>query len=332
MALFSFYLLCLVSLFSDCFGAVWTGPETCYVFAPGILSSEHQIAKYCPYYRATTGQEVISTHGYELLQGQYAVGCNFAEIMFQGQVPLFGIVREKINNWALSILEKSNAYYQIVLSDSIDQLNTLKPYYIALWRLNFGQELDCYLLKKTITSVFKNTTNSGILFGVSRGAAAIVNCLGFFNKNIDCTCVKGIVLESCYDSIKALSPFSFLLELVFPFYRSHGFSPISAETLNSFAAICKQHHIKILLISSMADVRVPFANTERLARALAEEGLDVYLLKLERVGHSDYLSGDPDMANSYQSCVHAFYKLVGAAYIPELAFKGQQFLALSKVL
>jgi hypothetical protein len=311
----------------------WFGPATYYIFAPGIFSSEHQALKYTNAYTASTGQVLRSAHGFELIQGATTLACNFAEILFPNQIWLFNGLRQRINTVALSILNKSNAYYQIEIEEAADVLNTLKPYYIALWRLNFGQELDCRLLKNTIEQMLITSKEQPlVLYGVSRGAAAFINCLGIFKQLHSVSSIKAIVLESCFDSVTRVSPWTFFLSYICPFYNPKGICPINSGIINSFVEFCNRHAIPVLVIASEHDKRVPLKNTKRVVQALKDAGLkNLCFLQLKEVTHSDYLSGNAAMAAHYQEVVHAFYKQSGVAYIPAFAECGADLLAKCKL-
>ena len=72
---------------------------------------------------------------------------------------------------------------------------------------------------------------------------------------------------------------------------------------------------------------MPCANTENIARALAAKGKnEVYLLKLERSSHPNYMFDDEEDRNNYETFMHAIYKKYGLKHDADLASKGEHLV------
>jgi hypothetical protein len=332
--------LCLM-LMNHLTAKQWTEPYNTYLFAPGIISSEHQAAKYCSEYKASTGQKVISKHGYELMNGVYCRSCNFAEISLVNVDSLHraqaswlphSLVMNQIYKIAHSILTTSNNRYSISIEGQPRNGLTLNPYLLNFFKINFGQMQDIAIL----STLYDQCCNAAelpkdiILFGTSRGAASIINfmALEYFKKSQKR--VKAIILEGCYNSFDNLTNFSFLLSLISS-YTYHGIAPINSSIIKSFVWNCNHYTIPILFVTSDKDTLAPSGHSYALCNALQQSGLkDLYVLKLKNSVHSGYLK-DKEDAYCYETTMHAFYQANGLSHDPNLAQQGKKFLEESKI-
>lgn len=191
--------------------------------------------------------------------------------------------------------------------------------------VNLGQEQDVATFKKAFDALQK-TEKSPVLFGVSRGAATIVNFLGKYPTSP----VSAIILESPFDHVASIVKFKYYISalhslvptLLFEKYDCNGMQPITSAPL-------LPTHIPILLICSEEDDLIPCSGTVALYQALKNTGNpDVYLLKLKKGVHANILWGTE--GEIYQNVVHAFYKKYGLPYNPHRAELGAPTLAISR--
>lgn len=321
----------------------WTEPYATYLFAPGLWSSEHQAAKYCSGYSASTGQRVIAQHGYELINGKYCHSCNFAEIALVSKKTLLqakkswlptSIFMNQLYSLAQSVLTTSNNRYKISIEGQSDNGLTLNPYMLNLLGLNFGQMIDIKIFSQNYDQCCQNDLlpEDIVLFGTSRGAATIINFMALEYLKKPQKRVKAIILEGCFDSVANLTRFSYPVSFISA-YKHEGVSPITSSILKAFVWICNFYNIPVLFVTSDKDQRVPAERTVHLCSALKQAGLkDFYLLILKNSTHSAYLKDDP-LHDSvvYQSMVHIFYKKYGLSFIPLFAANNDLMLELCKI-
>lgn len=315
----------------------WSKPFNSYLFAPGLWSSEHQAAKYCSLYHASTGQKILGKHGFELINGNYTQACNFAEINITKLANLF----EAQKSWWPSalfmnvlyavgkvILTNSNNRYKVSIEGESNNGLTLNPYTLNLLHLNFGQQRDIHIVSALYNRLCSEAfPQDMVLFGVSRGAAAVFNFMALEYPKKPQKRVKAIILESCFDSLENLTclsyPLSFLID-----YSYRGVSPISPLIIKLFVEVCNFYKIPVLFVTSLKDQRVPAERTLNLKDALKRSGLhDFYCLILKHSTHSAYLKDDPIHDGViYEAVVHAFYKKYGLSYDEAKASAGQEDL------
>ena len=183
---------------------------------------------------------------------------------------------------------------------------------------------------KRLAEVFYSSCNTGqvILVGVSRGASAIINFMGFCDPHN----VSALVLESPFDCIDSIaqkmihetrwgcvpgirSIFHNLFSFVFCKYNPHGVRPIDTAT-----------HIRkdlpILIICCTNDKLVPVWSSINLYIQLRESGHEHAYLLIMPEGVHGRLIRDPDYQYWYQNVTHAFYKKYGLPHNPEFAKSG----------
>jgi pimeloyl-ACP methyl ester carboxylesterase len=218
-----------------------------------------------------------------------------------------------------------------------------EPYliYEPIVTFNFPDSLDQYEAARTsfaqedevdaLAHAYLDATKIGksiILFGLSRGAAAIINFAGRFHPQAACA----LILESPPDCMKNLIATHvkrlhlrylphFLIETVpsimFGKYDKAGLAPI-----DMIDKIDKQ--IPILLIASLEDNAVFPENTINLyLKLLASDFKKAHLLLLNRGGHAQLLWGP--QGDIYQAVTHAFYKHYQLPHDQELAEKGHAY-------
>jgi alpha-beta hydrolase superfamily lysophospholipase len=153
-----------------------------------------------------------------------------------------------------------------------------------------------------------------VIYGVSRGAATVVNFAGMEKSSN----VAALVLESpfadIYDVFRhvvpcaSLLPKDFILRLQYPSYNPKGEQPI-----NYINAIPSD--IPIALVCSKKDTLIPYESTIKLYNKLVESGRkNVHLLVLEQGSHANLLG-----QREYIYFIHAFFKQYNLPYNEELA-------------
>ena len=322
--------LCYFTCHIDISMPYWHG-EASYLFAPGLWSSEHQAAKYCNSYLATTGELVTSKHGFEVMQGPKTVACNFPEITLRT------LLDKKTRTWsdlpyvlfnalvtplARHILDTSNNRYQVTISGNTKNNLSINPYFLNIFALNFGQMHDMHVLAQTFQDMQNSPSlpDSIILYGVSRGAVAAFNFVACMYNPAHCLkLIKAIILESCFDSLANMTPLSYALSCLLPHYDHYGIAPLNQKILQRFVEVCNTNEIPVLFISSLKDQRVPYKNSLNLYHALKDAGLkNVEFITLENSIHSGYSHDDAADIQHYLQSAHTFYKHSGIPYIPQI--------------
>lgn len=164
----------------------------------------------------------------------------------------------------------------------------------------------------------EDKTKGLILFGVSRGTAATF-CALSQEKYPE---VRLVILEGAIDSIDNVlktRPFARVTSF-FTQYVPNGISPLQ----------CVNHYpenVPTVFITSEIDTTVPCENTVNIAQTLAGRGKnDVYLLKLKRSSHPNYMFDDVEDRTNYECFINAVYKKYHLHHDPELAQKGEDVL------
>jgi len=309
--------------------SLWSGQGAQWLFAPGILCSEYSVGKYCPRYKASTGETVSCSQALDLLNGAATVSCNFAEIVLSevnSAAHKVGILRNRLNGLAEGFQTwRFQKPYTIKIEGESTTGLTLKPYLINPFQFNIAQDLDISIYSKQYdTCCLKNDQHEMVLYGTSRGAATVFNFIATEYKNKSDKRVKAIILEGCFDAVRNVSSFEAFIRLL-PQYKKYGKAPI--DLVEEFVTVCNENNIAVLFVTSKIDTIVPYKNTMRLCEQLAKKGLkQLYVLQLERSGHRDYTCNDGEDMQRYQTTVHAFYKKYDLPHNPMLAFAGQSSL------
>lgn len=180
--------------------------------------------------------------------------------------------------------------------------------------MHMGQGADIATLQET---VLKSSSNKNlILYGCSRGAAAIINYLAEHNPSN----LKAIVLDATPADIpetiaitlaqfginptKALDIFC----KIFPAYQKDSIPPIHA------IKNIKNKNLPILLIHSRTDQRVHVQNSYKLYQEFKAQGfLNVHLVVLPDGQHSFALQNDL-VKPLYLKSVNQFYKKYNLPY------------------
>lgn len=198
-----------------------------------------------------------------------------------------------------------------------------------------GQESEILELEKHYNAIVESSQTDEphiIIFGISRGASAVVNFLGTHER----PAIKAAVVESPFDSFltvqRHLAKRMFLhwipgiqticrgiTKVVFPKYSPEGLHPVDAVK-----NIRKD--LPILFICSKQDELVHFLSTVNLYHTLRNAGHEhAYILILNHGAHGQLLHNS--MGSAYQSVVHAFYQKYGLPHDETLARYGRVRLA-----
>ena len=152
-----------------------------------------------------------------------------------------------------------------------------------------GQRADIDVLRVQLNSLCKQLSRI-ILYGVSRGAATIINFVGKEKPQN----VAALILESPFAHVDDvinnfvpgawMLPTNLIMRSVYPAYNPKGAHPINY--LNRISS-----DIPIAFICSKEDKLVPYTSTVKLYKKLVESGRkNVHLLILERGQHANLLN------------------------------------------
>jgi len=305
---------------------------TSFVHVPELFSTEAQMGKYCSQIVTSSGQFVSCPNGIEILKNPIST-CEFPELKVDSKISSFLNYVNPLS-WAsgslkqllcmISIYQNSQLALQSNsgFNPNLDANLTLLKKCINSSKLNFGQNADMQIFANlyerhiiNITKDYPKLSNEVVLFGVSRGAATILN---FISEN-NLSEVKAIVCESCFDSIPSLLSyrFPFLQKIALRFIET--FTMFKKDGPSPIVSVNKIPEIPILLITSLKDEIVPFQCVVNLYIALKNSGhKNTYLLILKNSTHLNYMLDDPEDKKNYEQTVHTFYKKFKLSYIPGL--------------
>jgi hypothetical protein len=198
-----------------------------------------------------------------------------------------------------------------------------------------GQESEIAELQyhyQTIVDKSETEEPHIVIFGISRGASAVVSFLG----TNECPAIKAAIVESPFDSFltvqRHLAKRLFLhwvpgiqaicrgiTKMVFPKYASDGLHPIDA-------VINIRKDLPILFICSKQDELVHYLCTVNLYHELRKAGHEhAYILILNHGAHGQLLH--KEVGSAYQNVVHAFYQRYDLPHDGTLARYGKAKLA-----
>jgi predicted esterase len=185
---------------------------------------------------------------------------------------------------------------------------------------NLGQNNDIQRLEEVIETIDQDNI---IGFGVSRGAATLINLMGTRASkkisalvleapfaSLDCLTIM-LVSKTLQREIPNLETAKKLARDIFPYFDPDGIEPLKIiDKINS--------KIPIIIIHSKTDDLVSINESRKLYIKRKQQGVNnIYLVELESGHHANVLWG-PD-GQAYQNAIHAFYKEYGFPYDKELA-------------
>ncbi len=320
------------------------------LFAPGNgESSQVQLAKYLP-----TDQPIITTT-------QEAVRCegrNNLKPIDVAHKPFIGSEMADVNlrpfnsylsfcnpyNWGWwARTTSTNKYFGIHVTalPSKTSLESVRYHSIDLSNYSLGQITDIESHRKRYRQWLEseNREDALVLIGVSRGTSTTFCAFAEYKYPE----VKLVILEGAIDSIENILPqrvantckINCLSRSItkavyaglsfFTKYDRNGPSPLNK--VDQFP-----ENVPVVFITSKMDTLVTCENTENIAHALANKGKnDVYLLKLERSSHPNYMFDDKEDRDNYEALIHAIKAEEGLVHDAELAAKGKPLVNLCKV-
>jgi len=217
---------------------------------------------------------------------------------------------------------------------SIDK-GSIKYHAIHLSKMSISQKTDIESHKTKydcwLNSPDKNKNEKLILYGVSRGSATTFNAFVTYKYPE----VALVVLEGCFFSVDDVI--------------NNRFNPLSRKIIKSAISSFTKHelngispgskisefpeNVPVVFITSEIDKEVPCSTTIKLAKALANKGKnDVYLLKLKKSSHPNYMFDHLYDRNQYEFFMHALYKKYGMPYNPRLAKNGKNLVEKNRLI
>lgn len=303
--------------------------HTSYVYSPGLLGSPVVIGRYCSYYVAPTGEEIHGTRGGRVLGD----GTRITAVVF----PEINIKRS--NSWFRRIIypmvsrKVFLSMFGIIVKDDASSDSSFSNYLPHVTQANIAQEADINALRKKLYEHCKKYPNTKVvMYGDSRGAATTFNLIALDHPQIACA-----VLEGAFDSIPHLIKHCWhwktkhasiegllhgFLKMCTSCYAENG--PFPIDYVDKMPL-----DVPLLFVTSLADEIVPYQSTMRLYCRLKERGCyNVHLLVLSHSTHKEYMVGKD--RDTYESCVHAFYRAYGVEHDKSIADKGQHIFEATK--
>lgn len=304
-----------------------------YLYAPGLMSSEMKMGRYCPEFVASVSGERISWKSGGQVIGQPHSAVVFPEIDLRkpGRFTLnpVTIFCNRVRRDIYPLMERyMHEKYGITVIDNPHSSKTVVQYNFNVSRANIAQKNDIHALRTTYAehiALYPDT--DVVLYGDSRGAATIFNFIAVDNpKQVKAAVLEGIfdtmphLMKHCIFSDKGAASEKRLngtLSLVIRGYKKNALSPRDyAEMITD--------DIPILLVTSLKDWVVPPQCTMYLYNRLRERGhKNVHLLVLEHSSHPGYMLDDERDKERYETVVHAFYQHYGLPHNQMKAYTGQ---------
>jgi hypothetical protein len=316
------------------------------LFSPGIFTSQTLILKYTATRKVcATTRELMWSTGCKLpsLDVIYKphIGVEVEDIKLNVFNSYFSYLNP-INIIGSALTWGANLYYGVHFSTPIPPNNKTVSYHVPnIFKMSVGQEGDMTNHRENYDSwkAKEDRTDGLILWGVSRGTATTF-CAYEREKYPE---VKLVVLEGAIDSVQNLLPkyvakvlpidviakgVTSTINAGLSFFKKIGitqYDPEGPSPLKSVAGFPER--TPVVFITSKMDKVVHCENTENIAKALADRGLnDVYLLKLEKSSHPNYMFDNIDDHNNYETFIHAVYKKYNLRHDSELAKAGAHLL------
>lgn len=318
------------------------------LFYQGMSSSQTQALKYVgnQKIRATTGEMMWCTgrNNFSPLKAIYRlhIGEEIADVNLQ-PFSSYTSMLNPINVFGSAISWVSNRLNGFHFSPSENPSAESVVFHAPIIsKLSIGQLTDIESHQKKYQHwLQRNDRTQGlILYSVSRGTATTF-CAFAKAKYPE---VRLAIFEGAIDSVpnvlsqRAINKFKFnyiadkAISVVssclshFTQYKPGGISPLASVA-------DYPENVPTVFITSKIDTEVPFENTNRLANALAARGKnDVYLLKLNKSSHPNYMFDDKDDRDSYEAFIHAIYRKYNLKYDLDLADKGEALLSGSSLV
>lgn len=292
------------------------------IYSPGMTCSQTQLLKY-------TGNQITASTG-ELMQCSGKNGFRPLNIIHNPYIVTdipdvnlypFDSFFSYFNpiKWGLALKSYfSNWMYGFEFQQGSNEgPETVVWHTLNISKLNIGQNTDI----EKHNDMYEQWTHDEnkkeglVLFGVSRGTCTTTSAYSRYQY----ADVKLVILEGAVDSIDnvllqrmenifgpgrladfALKTLNFMLTL-FTEYDPDGISPL--KMVDQYPK-----NTPTVFITSDADTEVPSINTERICHRLAAKNQNpVYLLRLKKSSHPNYMFDDADDRQTYQEFMNAVY-------------------------
>ena len=211
-------------------------------------------------------------------------------------------------------------YLSSLYGQKVNSANSFYGKHINRNAMYMGQEADLEAISTTIAHV--PAQESMILYGCSRGAAALLTYLGKYNpRNI-----AALVLDACPADLPTTLHIKLASCGIHPTWANTVFTTLfpqydSSTAITPFNAIplIQNKDLPILLIHSKKDHVVPYVHSLQLYQQLLDHGFtNVHLMLLPHGRHS-YALQDETVAPLYAQTVHSFYKKYNLSYDATIA-------------
>lgn len=264
---------------------------------------------------AHSAQHTIFAHG--IIDGPTQINRFKDVIATQQATPIIFPDAHLTKSWNLNgIIDYCSNWY----GQKVNSTHNFYGKHINRNSMYMGQGEDLESISKTMTQYA--TTESVILYGCSRGAAALLTYLGQHNP----TNVSALILDACPADLPAtlhlqLASYGIhhgwanaIFSTLFPQYNaSTALTPICAIPL------IQNKNLPILLIHSQKDQIVPYIHSLQLYQQLRDQNFtNVHLILLPDGQHS-YILQDPTLAPIYTQAVHSFYKKYNLPHDADIA-------------
>lgn len=205
------------------------------------------------------------------------------------------------------------------INRAISEITTLTKKPVNRSKMYMGQRKDLETIHQELQKI--PAQSDIILYGCSRGGAALVTYLGKQHPQN----IKALILDASPASMPSTThpllakigiPFTYdtsIFTTLFPAYPCNATAPLQA------IKYINDKKMPILLLHSETDTKVPFAHSLKLYLEFKKQGFEyVYLVRIPNGKHS-FLLQDNAAKNAYLTAVHSFYKTHNLPYNQEYA-------------
>jgi len=295
-----------------------------WVFAPGANASKTQVLKYAQVWKGDHGEVVVSRH----LKGQPFIGVPGQDPRVTS-VDFSEIVHRDVNwhpdwrCWPRQVFQAAVAqtikwrHGHAFVTHSPGTQPVMDHHSLDWTRFNLGQHADMRLFGQALDAHrAKYPDQPIVLYGVSRGAATVVNFVAHATP-AQLKDVAGIVLEGCPASLQSVldckvyylptilgQPLVYLIQKGFEWCTSYSSSgPTPIDSMRRMPT-----HIPVLLVMSQGDCVVPPMCTWQ-AMLPVKDKRHIQPVMLPGAGHPHYTLCEPD-CSKYRDAVLSFYERI----------------------
>lgn len=366
--------LFIIFLFNFTFANVWVDPTNgesnfSYVYAPGMSSSETQLAKYCPKFIASTGETVTCDRGIETIQDTVCAA-TFAEVNLKSdqehlillkklaQLALISPICYLVNKYAKDSYKSifNNITIPVFLSYAFwNQLNfavfylankrlgidvkrnnsnqasySVLCHYINLFKINVGQEDDINILKQKVEENLKKQKAVNNKIILYGVSRGSATTFSYFALH-DFENIAAVICEGIFDSLNNIIKYGDLFsKFKIGILKNSKITKFDSNGLCPMKTVNQINKDKpMAIITSIKDEVVPCQCTLNLYKQLLEHGCDKVHILILKKSKHNLYPIDTEK-ESYQNFIHAFYKNYNLPYIEEYANKGQELFKQSQ--